>query len=102
MERLGLADHPHGVGQRPRHRRQVSMATAGEEQHEVRGRHLGCVTLKNDRRQPAVTACHRPGRLATTQVPAASAARHLHGVAQPAAASGGGSPMARLAYLLEV
>jgi hypothetical protein len=24
----GLADHPHGVGQRPRHRRQVPMATA--------------------------------------------------------------------------
>jgi hypothetical protein len=47
----------------------------GEGQHEVRGRHLGCVTLeKNDRRQPAVTARHRPGRLATTQVPAASAA----------------------------
>jgi hypothetical protein len=46
----GLADHPHGLGQHPRHRQQVSMATAAREQHEVRGRHLGCTTLhKNDR-----------------------------------------------------
>jgi hypothetical protein len=41
----GLADHPHSVGQRPRHRQQVSVATAAREQHEVRGRHLGCTTL---------------------------------------------------------
>lgn len=41
----GLAAHPHGLGQRPRHRQQVSMATAAREQHKVRGRHLGCTTL---------------------------------------------------------
>jgi hypothetical protein len=29
----------------PGHRQQVSMATAAREQHEVRGRHLGCTTL---------------------------------------------------------
>jgi hypothetical protein len=41
-----LADHPHGLGQRPRHRQRVlSMATAAREQHEVRLRHLGCTTL---------------------------------------------------------
>jgi hypothetical protein len=78
----------------------------GEEQHEVRGRHLGCVTLKkNGRRQPAVTARHRPGRLATSQVPMASPARHLIAWGSLPAAAGGGSPMARLqrlAYLLEV
>ena len=40
----GLAVHPHGLGQRPRHRQHVSMATAAREQHEGRGRHLGCTT----------------------------------------------------------
>jgi hypothetical protein len=41
----GLAAHPQGLGQRPRHRQQVSIATVAREQHKVRGRHLGCTTL---------------------------------------------------------
>jgi hypothetical protein len=57
----GLADHPHGLSQRPRHRQQVSMATAAREQHEVRGG-TSVAPSSQERPTPAgVTARRRCG-----------------------------------------
>ena len=48
----GLADHPHGVGQRPRHRRQVSMATAARSSTRFGGG-TSDASLSKERPPPA-------------------------------------------------
>jgi hypothetical protein len=41
----GLADHPHGLASARGIASECRVATAAREQHEGRGRHLGCTTL---------------------------------------------------------